>query len=314
MTLGTDTIVEGLVYALPAVAFFIAFRYAGFPDLTIEGSFALGAAISVAMADNGMPYAGILCALLAGLGLGALTGAIFVLSGTDRLIAGIVGMVLGQTLALVLAGSTRSIAESTSILFASRRLDNWLTRDVLGRTTGVDIEVFTACFLSAIVILVTWMVIRISSTKTGYRMRALRSGSDLLERTGYGAKKYFVMSLATANILAAFGGVLYGAHTNGFDASTGFGAVLIAIIAVLLGEWIYRLRFKQYEVIPHLTIPCVVVGSILWLGIVLVIAQVFLNANLASLNPNLRRAFNMTLLALLLIVSSRKKYIHRGAL
>ncbi len=211
----------GLIYALVAIAVYISFRVIDFPDLTVDGSFPLGAAVSASLLINGCnPLLSCGLALLAGLLSGALTGYLSVRWNILGLLAGILTMTALYSINLRVMGNSPNIA--------------LLNEPTLFKDMNV------AGVLLAITAAVILLLKRFFSSHFGLGMRA--AGINAKAGAAYGIRtgRMKIVALAISNSLVALAGALF-AQSQGFaDISMGTGTVIVGLASVIIGETIFR--------------------------------------------------------------------------
>jgi putative tryptophan/tyrosine transport system permease protein len=208
------------VYGLAVLAVLIAFRVANFADLTIDGSFTLGGAVSALALVNGMPSGlALVLGFLAGSVAGVCTALLHTRIGVNRLLAGIITMTLLYTLNLRLMGRSNMSLGETSVVF-----------DLL---PAGPTRVTVGLVLALIVALLLFLLLR---TDLGHFIRAAGENPKVVVRRGYTEESLLLVSIPIANALAGLAGGL-AAQQQGFaDVGMGAGIVIMCLAALLLGE------------------------------------------------------------------------------
>lgn len=292
----TDCVILGLIYSLVAFGLLVAMRGAAFPDLTLEGSFALGAATSMAFAVQGMNLLGAALGILAGALAGVVSAGVFTVARTGKLISGIIGMVLAQGTALVIMGATANIDPEASLFGPWLGFDRQSTLYLFGEG-GQTVYVSRVVVLAGLIAGICWLLAMFAKTTVGMATRSLAKHADILPQLGRSPRLLFVLVLVGANMLAAASGVLFAHHNGGFDASLNFGTILVGLVALLIGEELYRRAGRKFDIEPVWHLAAVVAGSITYCVVVAVVADFVLEVGLAKVNPNLRRLITAMVLA-----------------
>lgn len=208
------------VYGLAVLAVLIAFRVANFADLTIDGSFTLGGAISAVALVSGIPP--VLALVLGSLGgaiAGICTALLHTRIGVNRLLAGIITMTLLYSLNLRIMGRSNTSLGDLSVVF-----------DLL--PAGAERMMGGALFA----LFVAALLIMLLRTDLGHFVRAAGENPRVVVRRGYTEESLLLVSLPLANALAGLAGGL-AAQQQGFaDVGMGAGLVITCLAALLLGE------------------------------------------------------------------------------
>lgn len=245
-----DTAVTGLPYVLPFLGVLLVFRLLDRIDLTIDGSFALGAAVSATAVAAGVgPWTSILLAVLAGAAAGAATTLLHVLVRVPVLLAGIVMWIGSYSITLRVMGRPTTAVPSTTTIYAPLADLDRVVRD-LG-TIGVLVVIVTLVLVAAGLYL---------RTESGLALRATGVNTSMARSNGVDDRLVVGIGLATANAAAAAGGALV-AHGQGFaEVNMGTGTLIAGIAAVLLGELLLR---PSASAVGR-TLVAVVVGAVLY--------------------------------------------------
>jgi len=242
----------GLIYAIMALGVYITYRILDFPDLTVDGSFPLGGAVTASLLLAGFNSILVLpIAFLAGCCAGIVTGLIHVKLGVRNLIAGIIVMTALYTVNLRIAGrSNLPIGIQTSTIFRNPLFTDLLPEAILPYAPLIVITLIALLSKFAL----DWYL----GTKNGYLLRAV-GDNDLLVTVLAKDKGYVkIVGLAIANGLVALAGATYVERFRTFDISMGVGTVVIGLASVIVGLAIAK-KFSWLKVTS-----AVVIGSILY--------------------------------------------------
>ena len=229
----------GLIHGLVAIGVYITFRVIDFPDLTVDGSFPLGGAVTASMIVAGMnPWLATLVAVFCGAGAGCITGYLNLRWGILGLLAGILTMTGLYSINLRIMGRPNIPLLGAPTLFP----ENWNTLILLG----------------VVVILLTAAVGYFLTTEMGLGVRATGVNPVVARAQGVSVKKMTYLMLAISNGLVALAGALF-AQAEGFaDITVGTGTIIVGLASVIIGEAIFQTRN-----VVLLVIGCVV-GSIVY--------------------------------------------------
>lgn len=237
----------GLVYALVALGVFLSFRVLDFPDLTVDGSFPLGAAVAATLivADVN-PWLATLAAVLAGAGAGLVTAVLNLRFNILHLLASILTMIALFSINLRIMGrpNVAIIMQDTVLTpFYGLGLPDHLVRPLL-----------VLVFVVAAVALLAWFL----STESGLAMRATGVNPRMARAQGIDTARQVGLGIALSNGLVGLAGALF-AQTNGFaDVTTGVGTIVVGLAAVIVGETVLPLKGMVWA------LAACVVGSILY--------------------------------------------------
>jgi putative tryptophan/tyrosine transport system permease protein len=258
----------GLVYGLVALGVFLSFRVLNFPDLTVDGSFPLGAAVAASAIVAGVnPYLATLLAILAGALAGLLTATLNVRFHILHLLASILTMIALFSINLRIMGRP-NIALLTEPTILTRFAG-----------LGVRAMLLGPLFVGAIVAIVVLALARFLASDYGLAMRATGANPRMARAQGIATGQTICVGMAISNAMVALAGALF-AQTNGFaDITIGTGTIVVGLAAVIVGETIVPAR-RIWAVV----VACVV-GSILYrLAVALALNAHFLGLQASDLN------------------------------
>lgn len=229
-------ITQALLLVWVVLAFSLAYRVFGFPDLTIEGSLPLGAAVYAVVVRAGMPLtAAIVAAVTVGAVVGATTGTLHTRFGVNKFLSGIIVVAISYSLTLrVMSGPNISLIGQRTVLGIIEQI---------APSRSSELVVF---FLGSLCLLGAWLISLALSSRFGIRMRAAGSNPSFAESVGVSSQASIIIALACTNGLAAFSGVLV-ADSQGFsDVSSGQGILILALAATAVGETLVPKRWFSY--------------------------------------------------------------------
>ena len=238
---------SGLIYSIVALAVFISFRILNFPDLTVDGSFPLGAAVAVILIIAGYnPYLASFAAFLSGCLAGMVTAFLNVRFKILHLLASILVMTALYSINLRIMGRPNLSLLFTNTIFTPI--------EILGLP---KIYCKIIC-LSVIVVAVKLFLDFFLKSQVGLAMRAAGMNPHMARAQGVSTNQMVYMGIALSNGLVAFAGALF-AQVNAFtDISIGIGTIIYGLAAVILGQTIL-----SRKIIFIGTLACIL-GSILY--------------------------------------------------
>ncbi|CAM3764639.1 ABC transporter permease [Mucilaginibacter galii] len=272
-------LLQGLCFSGIALGIYISMKIFNIPDITTDGSYALGGIVTGVTLTHAYPlYISIVVVLLAGGLAGAITGLIHTKLKINALLAGILVMTALYSVNLTIAGRSNLPLIGTASIF-----------NVLNFTADVNVNTFI--ILLVIVAVLTGFIGYLLKTDFGIAMRATGNSETMIRALGVNTDRMKIIGLALANALTALSGFLITQQQGFADISMGVGIVIIGLGSVIIGE----------TLIGWLRITSVW-GSLLLVLAGTIVFQLVLAVTLAvGVNPNLLKV--VTAVLVLLIVS-----------
>jgi putative ABC transport system permease protein len=222
---------EGLAFGFVAIGVYLTFRVLGFPDLTVDGSFALGGAVAaVLIVDDVDPFLATLAAVGAGLLAGLTTSLLNTKLKIPALLASILVMVALYSINLRIMGrSNLPLLREVTIFSLASRLPGLETRLVY--------QLAVAGVLAVIIFFILNWFLR---TEIGLALRATGDNEQMVRGAGVDTDKTTILGVSIANGLIAFSGAVI-AQGQGFsDVNMGIGMIIIGLASVIIGEALFR--------------------------------------------------------------------------
>lgn len=251
MTLVLSVLEQGMIYAIMALGIYITYKILDFPDLTVDGSFPLGAALTCALITAGCnPFLTILISFAAGAFIGVLTGLIHVKLRVRDLLSGIIMMTALYTVNLQIAGRANLPIYNYNTIFDNPVI-NAIFPEAMGRfRTVIMILVITVITK----LLLDWYM----STKSGFLLRAVGDNDTIVTSLGVDKGLVKIIGLSIANGLVSMSGCIYAQQQRFFDISMGTGTMVIGLASVIIGTSL----FKNVTFLRVTT--SVVIGSVIY--------------------------------------------------
>lgn len=289
MNLLLSSISQGILWSILAIGVYLTFRILGLADLTVEGSFPLGAAVSVSLIVSGMsPILSLVIAMLAGALAGLVTGLLHTKLQIPALVSGIVTMtgLYSINLRVMRQANLSLIGNDTVIkIIQSYNISQNYAVILLGVLTGV------------IVIGALFLFFR---TEIGLAILATGSNLSMSESNGIPVHNMQILGYMIGNGLIALSGGLL-AQNNGYaDVNMGIGAIVIGLASIIIGESIFK------NVTLTMRLILIVVGSIIYRLMLLTVLQL-------NFNPQDLKLFSAIILAIALgspMIGSKWKLRH----
>ena len=228
----TQTALElGFLYALVAMALFLSYRILDIADLTTDGCFVLGAAVSVTLAASGHPLLAVPAAMIAGMTAGFVTAFLQTKLGVPSILAGIVTNMGLYTINLMVMGwsANVSLLKSETIF-------------TLFEDTGIGGAWNEAILAGAITILMGVLLILFLGTRLGLSIRATGDNMDMVRASSINPAFTITVGLCIANAMTALSGAMVGQYQNAADINGGTGIVVIGLACLIIGETVLGRR------------------------------------------------------------------------
>ncbi|PWM38409.1 MAG: ABC transporter permease [Clostridiales bacterium] len=282
-----STLTQGLIYALLSYGVYITYKILDFPDLTVDGSFPLGAAVTAALLVRGVnPYLTLLAALASGALAGLVTGLIHVRLKVRDLLAGIITMTALFSINLQIGGSNLAVDRSTDTIFTAPP-----TMAVFGTLPLLYRKLIVSLLLCLIGKLLLDLYFK---TKSGLLLRAVGDNSALVTSLAKDKGTIKILGLVIANAFVALAGAVVCQEQRSFSSTMGTGQVVFGLATVIIGTTL----FKKLDFVKGTT--AVITGSILYKACIQI-------AILAGLPANLLKLITAVLFLLILVLGNLKK-------
>ena len=280
MSFAVSILEQGLIYGILALGIYITYKILDFPDLTVDGSFPLGAAVTALMITKGAnPYLTLPAAFAAGVAAGICTGLIHVKCKVRDLLSGIIMMTALWTINLRVAGTANVPLFSQKTIFKNDTLDKLLPSG------------FSA-YSTLLIILIIALIVKIIldlylNTKSGYLLRAVGDNDKLVTAMAKDEGNVKILGLAIANGLCSLAGCIFCQEERVFES-------------VIIGTSI----FKKISFVK--TTTAVLIGSIIYKACVAIALKNF--------EPQDMKLITAVLFLVILVLSmERKKKVKKNA-
>ena len=213
----------GFIFALVAFALFLSFRVLNIADMTTDGSFVLGGAVSAVIAVLGHPFLALPIAMLAGAAAGCVTAFLQTKLKVPSILAGIITNTGLYTVNLAVMGFSSNVTMlKTATIFT-------VVKDSLG---GVYQLVPAAAFA----LLVGVLMVLFLKTRLGLSIRATGDNADMVRASSINTAFTVTVGLAIANSLTALSGAVYAQYQRSASMDMGTGMVIIGLASLIIGE------------------------------------------------------------------------------
>lgn len=299
-----STLTQGLIFALLSYGVYITYSVLDFPDLTVDSSFPLGAAVTAILLLQGVnPWVTLLCAAGAGAVAGLCTGLIHVKLKVRDLLAGIITMTALSSINLVLAGSNVTVERAVDTIFTSP-----LTMALFGELSLTARKLILSLVLAVVVKLILDLYFR---TKSGLLLRATGDNGTLVTTLAQNKGNMKILGVVISNALVALCGAVVCQEQRSYSAVMGIGQVVFGLATVIIGISLIRFftrskaaqGLRKVPVLRVLATPkgtmAVLLGSIIYKFCV----QIAINAGLPA---NMLKFITAALFLVVLVIAGRR--------
>lgn len=265
----------GLIYALVVLGVHISSMILKIDDLTTEGSFATGGALSAIMVAHGCPsLLGLIAAGVVGALIGALTGVLHTKLGLNSLISGLVMTTALFSVNLKMAGANVVMNRTASLL----------TNSLISNTLLAALPVLILISIG-ILLLVAWLL----RTEIGYLLKAVGSNAQMVRIMGKNVDGYVIAGLALANCLTAVSGMLMVQYTGFWSITGNIGTLVTALAGLMIGSALCKRPLAG-----------VLLGAVIYQAIIAVTIEL-------NIDPSLNKLITAALMVLLMVMRTTKK-------
>lgn len=255
MTLLLSVLEQGMIYSIMALGIYITYKILDFPDLTVDGSFPMGAAITAVMISKDMnPLLTLPVSFLLGALVGVCTGLIHVKLKVRDLLSGIIMMTALYTVNLRIAGRANLPIYNKTTIF-----DNDIVKAIVPENL---MKFRTVVIILLITLIVKYILDWYLRTKSGYILRAVGDNEAIVTAMAVDKGMIKIIGLSIANGLVALSGCVFAQQQRYFDVSFGTGTMVIGLASVIIGTSL----FKRITVLR--VTSSVIIGSVIYKGCV----------------------------------------------
>ena len=250
------SIAQGMIWGVMALGVYITFRLLDFADLTVDGSIATGAAVSVMLIRAGVsPIATLPIAFLAGALAGMVTGLLNTALGIPGILASILTQISLYSINLNIMGkANQPVSVDNYPLVVSLR---YVTD---GSVSRLLFFLGMIVFLLALIAVMYWYF----GTEQGHAIRATCCNSNMARAQGINTNFIKVLALMISNGLVGLCGALYGQFQGASDVNMGRGAIVIGLAAVIIGEVLFGKFASKRKLAFAFTLASVILGAVIY--------------------------------------------------
>ena len=250
------SIAQGMIWGVMALGVYITFRLLDFADLTVDGSIATGAAVSVMLIRAGVsPIATLPIAFLAGALAGMVTRLLYTALGIPGILASILTLISLYSINLNIMGkANQPVSVDNYPLVVSLR---YVTD---GSVSRLLFFLGMIVFLLALIAVMYWYF----GTEQGHAIRATGCNSNMARAQGINTNFIKVLALMISNGLVGLCGALYGQFQGASDVNMGRGAIVIGLAAVIIGEVLFGKFASKRKLAFAFTLASVILGAVIY--------------------------------------------------
>ena len=253
----------GIIWGIMALGLYLTYRVLNYADLTVDGSLALGGAISAVCVAAGVPpILAIFIATLGGMMAGGVTGFLHTKLRIPDLLAGILTQFGLYSINLRIMGKANFGLLNQVTLFSQIK-----ALGIPAKWAGLSVG------LVFIVILIV-VIYCFFGTEIGCALRATGNNPDMVKAMGSNTKAYIVLGLVVGNGLVGMSGAMLAQYQGYADIQMGQGTIVIGLAAIMIGEVLYSKRTYIHR------LTGVVIGSIVYRIIIAFVLRISLNMDL----------------------------------
>jgi putative ABC transport system permease protein len=254
---------QGVLWGIMTLGVFITFKVLDFPDMTVDGSFALGGSVSAVLIVQGIsPLLSLLAAFAAGGIAGAATGLLHTKLKIPGILAGILSMIALYSINIRVMGQANTPLLGVATLMTQLETLLGVNRTVTSLIAGL-------VFSTAIVLALYWFF----GTEIGSAVRATGNNEKMIRALGVDTDKIKILGLIVANALVGLSGALVAQSQGYADVQMGVGTIVIGLASIIIGEVFFGGRRSFWA-----KLLAVVFGSVVYRIIIAVVLQLGLKS------------------------------------
>ena len=281
---------QGFIYAVMALGVYITYKILDFPDLSVDSTFPLGAAITTVLLMNGFnPILSLILSTAAGAAAGALTGIIHVKFRVRDLLSGIIMMTGLYTINLRITGGSANVP-----LFNYNTIFN---NDFINKLFPEALEPYKTLIIITLIMLIAKLLLDLYlKTKSGFLLRAVGDNEKIVTSLAKDSGFVKIVGLSIANGLVALAGSVMCQQQRFFEISMGTGTIVIGLASVIIGTNIFKGNLLKAT-------TAVIIGSVIYKACVAAAIEIGLDSQ------DLKLITAILFLVILIISMDRKKKV-----
>ncbi|HEX3039262.1 MAG TPA: ABC transporter permease [Caproiciproducens sp.] len=254
---------QALLWSIMSLGVYITFKILNFADMTVDGTFATGGAVTAVLITNGFnPYLSLLVAIAAGMICGLITGILHTKLEIPAILAGILTMIALYSINIRIMGDKSNIP-----LIGAQTIISVISSAAPALTTNIITMIIGLIFAGGVIALLYWYF----GTEIGSAIRATGNNEYMVRALGVNTDNTKILGLVLSNGLIALSGAMV-AQSQGYgDVGMGTGTIMIGLASIIIGEVLMGSRFsfayKLLSVVVGSIIYRVIIALVLWFGL-----------------------------------------------
>ena len=271
---------QGVLWGIMTLGVYITFKILDFADLTVDGSFALGGAVSAVLIVHGInPYVSLAIAFLAGAAAGYVTGFLHTKLKIPGILAGILTMIALYSINIRIMGQANTPLLGVDTMLSAPAA--WF-----GMSKTVGSLAIGALFSAIIIVSMYWFF----GTELGSSVRATGNNERMVRALGVNTNSMKNIGIMLSNALVSLSGAMVAQSQGYADVGMGTGTIVIGLASIIIGEVIFGKRFSFWYLLTS-----VVLGSVIYRIIIAVVLQLGLKSTDLKLLTAIIVAFALAL-------------------
>ena len=256
---------QGLIWGLMAIGVYITFKVLDLADLTVDGTMCTGGVCIILMTHGVNVWVAMLCAFIAGMIAGAVTGLFHTVMGIPAILAGILTQLALFSMNLRIMGGKANQAinpDKYDLLVSLRNVKKLSFENPI---------LVTLIFTAVVIALLYWFF----GTEVGSGIRATGANPNMSRAQGINVDRNKVLGLMLSNGIVALSSALYTQYQGFADVNAGRGAIVIGLAAVIIGDVIFSRIFRNFA----LKLVSVSIGAVIYYVVIQIVLTMGLNSN-----------------------------------
>lgn len=259
-------VAQGLIWGLMAIGVYITYKVLDLADLTVDGTMSMGGAVCVMLMMNGANvWVAMLCAFIAGMLAGAVTGILHTGMGIPAILAGILTQLALYSINL------RILSNKANQGINPDKYDLLVSLRNVKEVSIANPILVAAIFTVVLIALLYWFF----GTSLGCGIRATGANPDMSRAQGINVNFNKILGLMLSNGLVALASALYAQYQGFADVNAGRGAIVIGLAAVIIGEVVFSRIFRNFA----LKLLAVALGAIIYYLVIQIVLTLGMNSN-----------------------------------
>lgn len=257
---------QGLIWGLMAIGVYITFKVLDLADLTVDGTMCTGGAVCIMLMTHGVNvWVAMLCAFIAGIIVGAVTGLFHTAMGIPAILAGILTQLALFSMNLRIMGGKANQAINPD------KYDLIVSLRNVKKLSFENPILVTLIFTAVVIALLYWFF----GTEVGSGIRATGANPNMSRAQGINVDRNKVLGLMLSNGIVALSSALYTQYQGFADVNAGRGAIVIGLAAVIIGDVIFSRLFRNFA----LKLVSVSIGAVIYYVVIQIVLTLGLNSN-----------------------------------